>query len=242
MLLQAGKASSPEDVEAAKLQGLGIAGMLIDTPAQWTNLWYDNSCFSNRFRSSKAMYAEVVLMFQSFCAHIWRSTALVPALRCPFDMIFQTDHARPACNTFLICFTLSVACTAFMPSAPLHTLLLALSQPHGCVQVPRLEWQQAHIHSTLGIAACPAHPFTVRQLYQQPGRLCTRCLVMLGDSGRQLQRSAARQLAPAGADTSAETVGCVRCFCTGTAYHMTWSPHPLPCALVATGDHHAPMH
>lgn len=42
MLLQAGNASSPEGVEAAELQGLGIAGMLLDSPAQWTNLRYTN--------------------------------------------------------------------------------------------------------------------------------------------------------------------------------------------------------
>lgn len=43
MLLQAGKASSPEDVEVAKLQGLGIAGTQLDSPAQWINLRYDTS-------------------------------------------------------------------------------------------------------------------------------------------------------------------------------------------------------
>ena len=47
MLLQAGKASLPEGVEAAKLQGLGIAGILLDSPAQWTNLRYDSSPVSS---------------------------------------------------------------------------------------------------------------------------------------------------------------------------------------------------
>lgn len=42
MLLQAGKAHSPEDVEVAKLQGLGIAGVLLDSPAQWTSLRYES--------------------------------------------------------------------------------------------------------------------------------------------------------------------------------------------------------
>lgn len=38
MLLQAGKAHSPEGVEVAKLQELGIADVLLDSPAQWTHL------------------------------------------------------------------------------------------------------------------------------------------------------------------------------------------------------------
>lgn len=42
MLLQTGKAHSPEGVEVAKLQGLGIADILLDSPAQWTNLRYES--------------------------------------------------------------------------------------------------------------------------------------------------------------------------------------------------------
>lgn len=62
MLLQTGKAQSPEGVEVAKLQGLGIADILLDSPAQWTNLWYgggppDQSCPSV---CCSTVYASVV--------------------------------------------------------------------------------------------------------------------------------------------------------------------------------------
>lgn len=63
MLLQAGKASSPEGVEAAELQGLGIAGMLLDSPAQWTNLRYDSSPFS----SMASTVAKLCLQKMSLC-------------------------------------------------------------------------------------------------------------------------------------------------------------------------------
>lgn len=43
MLLQAGKACSPEAVEVAKLQGQGITSMLLDSPTQWISLRYDSS-------------------------------------------------------------------------------------------------------------------------------------------------------------------------------------------------------
>lgn len=72
MLLQAGKASSPEAVEAAKLQGRGITGTLLDSPTQWISLRYDSGL--NYFYNCRCMYARLFLSLsvqRSGTAQFW---------------------------------------------------------------------------------------------------------------------------------------------------------------------------